>query len=81
MTIQKRNQESFPYGCDVTTVEVTEARPPAGMSEEEFAFYPGASGKRIYRARAGPPHLACAGSPAHRKLRGSATINGQNCKG
>ena len=60
--------------------EINEARPPDGMSEEEFAFYQALAENESAVRELGHPVLRALAQELTDKLRKSATINWQNRK-
>ena len=60
--------------------EINEARPPDGMSEEEFAFYQALAENESAVRELGHPALQALAQELTEKLRKSATINWQNRK-
>jgi type I restriction enzyme R subunit len=60
--------------------EINAARPPDGMSDEEFAFYQALSENESAVRELGPPVLRALAQELTDKLRRSATINWQNRK-
>ena len=60
--------------------EINEARPPDGMSEEEFAFYQALAENESAVRELGHPVLRALAHELTEKLRNSATINWQNRK-
>lgn len=60
--------------------EINEAKPPEGLTEEEFAFYQALSENESAVRQLGHPVLKALASELTDKLRKSATINWQNRK-